>query len=126
MQNKMTQSELAKEVGVSLRTIFGYEKGEIYPRRRAIYTKLAEFFKVDLNYLLTEDEEFITRVGEMYGSRGQNQAREVLEQASVLFAGGDLSEDDQLTFVHEIQQLYLDSKERAKKFTPSKYVKENE
>jgi len=125
-QKKMTQAELAKVVGISPRTIFAYENEENYPRRREIYKNLAEFFGVELNYLLTEDEEFITEVTEQYGSKGQKQAMELLEQASALFAGGDLSEDDQLAFVHEIQQLYLDSKERAKKFTPKKYRKDTQ
>ena len=126
-QKKMTQEELAKAVGISHRTVFAYENGETYPRRREIYTKLAEFFGVEINYLLTEDEEFITEASEKYGRRGAMQAQELLEQASAMFAGGELSEDDQLAFVHEIQQLYLDSKDRAKKkFTPKKHRKAGE
>jgi len=125
-REKMTQAELAKVVGISPRTIFAYENEENYPRRREIYKKLADFFKVDLNYLLTEDEEFITYATEEYGTKGQEQAIELLEQASALFSGGDLSEDDQLAFVHEIQQLYLDSKERSKRFTPIRYRKNKE
>jgi transcriptional regulator with XRE-family HTH domain len=123
-QRKMTQGELAEALNISPRTIFAYENGENYPRKREVYKKLADFFSVEINYLLTEDEEFITYAAEMYGTRGQEQALALLEQASALFAGGDLSEDDQLAFVHEIQQLYLDSKERAKRFTPKKYRKD--
>ena len=45
-----------------------------------------------------------------------------MEQAAALFAGGELSDDDKLAFLHEMQQLYLDSKDRAReKFTPKKY-----
>ena len=95
-----------------------------YPRNRDIYKRLAYLFEVDVNYLLTEDKEFITEASEKYGRRGSKQAQALLEQASALFAGGDLSEDDQLAFVHEIQQIYLDSKEIARnKFTPKKYRK---
>ncbi len=119
----MTQDDLAKAISVSPRTVFSYENGESYPRQREIYKRLSDLFHVEVNYLLTEDEEFITEVKEKYGRRGEEQARKVLEQASALFAGGDLSEDDQLAFVHEIQKLYLDSKERAKKFTPKKYLR---
>ena len=123
-QKKMTQGELAKAVGLSPRVIFAYEHRENYPRRRENYKKLADFFEVDVNYLLTEDEELITQAGERYGRTGAAQAQELFEQVSALFAGGDLSEDDQLAFVHEIQSLYLDSKARARaKFTPKKYRK---
>ena len=124
---KLSQAELAKAVGLSPRVIFAYEHGESYPQKRDVYKRLADFFEVDVNYLLTEDEEFITEAGERYGSRGAIQAQMLLEQASALFAGGDLSEDDQLAFVHEIQQIYLDSKEIARaKFTPKKYRKTDE
>ena len=41
-----------------------------------------------------------------------------------MFAGGELSDDDKTAFMDEIQMLYLDSKKRAKKFTPKKYLKD--
>jgi len=45
-----------------------------------------------------------------------------LEQAAALFAGGELSETDQLAFLHNMQALFLESKQIAKeKFTPNKY-----
>jgi transcriptional regulator with XRE-family HTH domain len=125
-QKKMTQEELSKAIGMSHRTVFAYENGETYPRRREIYKKLADFFEVDLNYLLTEDEEFITEAREKYGRRGAVQAQEVLNQASALFAGGELSEEDQLAFMLEIQELYHIAKQRAKKFTPKKYLQQTE
>ena len=40
-----------------------------------------------------------------------------------MFAGGELSDEDKTSFMDEIQLLYLDSKMRAKKFTPKKYLK---
>jgi len=48
----------------------------------------------------------------------------ILSEARELFAGGELSEDDKLTFLMEMQQLFLDSKKRAKKYTPRKYLRE--
>lgn len=122
----ITQEALGKDIGVSIRTIIAYEKGETYPRKREIYKKLAELFKVDINYLMTEDEEFISEATELYGRKGEIQAKNILAQASALFAGGDLSDEDQLAFLHEMQAIYFDSKKRAQKFTPKKYRKNNE
>ena len=49
----------------------------------------------------------------------------MLTQAAAVFAGGELSDEDRLTFMTEIQQLYLESKDiAAKKFTPKKYRKD--
>ena len=38
------------------------------------------------------------------------------------FAGGELSEEDQANFIKEMEALFLDAKEEAKKFTPKKYL----
>lgn len=119
----LTQEEFAKAIGVSRRTLCHYEQGERYPKYRAFYTKLADFFDLNINYFLTEDEEFLTEAAEKYGQRGLSQARAVLDQAAVLFAGGELSDDDKQAFLSEIQALYFDSKQRAQKFTPHKYRK---
>ena len=123
-QIDLTQSELAKKIGVSPRTVFAYENGETYPRRREIYNTLAELFGVEINYLLTEDEEFVAEAAVQHGLRGEQQARKIIGQTQALFAGGDLSDEDQLAFLHEMQAIYFDSKERAKKFTPKKYRKD--
>ena len=117
-----SQDKLAKELGVTRRTIIAYESGTSYPRYRSIYEKLAKIFEVDENYLRTENEAFMEQVGQMYGRRGQLQAKDILEQTAQLFAGGELSDDDQLAFINEMQKLYLDSKIKAKKFTPKKYL----
>ena len=98
-----TQEELARKLGVTSRTVFTYENGT-YPRYQS--------------------EEFITEATALYGRRGQAQAKAILDQTQQLFAGGELSEEDEIAFLRDIQTLYLDSKERAKKFTPRKYLKD--
>ena len=120
----LTQPELGKLVGVTKRTIIGWESGERYPQKRELYDKLASVFGVPSNYLASEDEEFITAASEQYGIKGERDAKAVLAQAAAVFAGGELSDEDRLTFMTEIQQLYLESKDiAAKKFTPKKYRK---
>ena len=121
-----TQDELARMLSKSKRTVIAYENGDTYPRHRSVYAQLSELFGVDINYLLTENEVFITNAAELYGHRGQVQAKDILEQTANLFAGGSLSADDELAFVNEVQRLYLDSKVRAKKFTPKRYLKRSQ
>ena len=123
-KNRLTQPELAKLLGVSTRTIASYESCNSYPRHQETYEKLAEILGVSVDYLKTERESFMTDVGDKYGRRGQIQAQAILEQAAQLFAGGTLSEDEELAFVMDVHKLFLDSKERAKKYTPKKYLSE--
>ena len=123
---KLSQGELAKKIGVSTRSVAAYEAGTSYPRYKETYDALAAALGVDVNYLRTEEEEFMEEVGQEYGSRGQRQARAILNEAAGLFAGGELSEDDKLAFLTEMQQLFLDSKQRAKKYTPKKYLHDDD
>lgn len=117
----MNQTQLADTIGVSLRTIRGWEIEGRYPKQHDLYQKLADALGCDISYLMTEEESFITEATEQYGSRGAKQAQQILEQAAAMFAGGELSDEDKTAFMDEIQSLYLDSKKRAKKFTPKKY-----
>lgn len=61
-------------------------------------------------------------VRKKYGSRGVAQAKKIKEQTTALFAGGELSEEDQAAFIKEMEALFLDAKADAKKFTPKKYL----
>ena len=122
---KLSQAELAEKIGVSSRSVASYEGGTSYPRYKETYDALAAALGVDVNYLRTEEEEFLEDVGQQFGSRGQRQAEAILSDARRLFAGGELSDDDKLAFLMEMQQLFLDSKQRAKKFTPRKYSQDN-
>ena len=117
-KRRLTLDQLAKELGIARRTLCNYEQGNTYPKNREFYNTLANYFGLNINYFLTEDEEFLTEAASRYGRRGLSQAESILEQVSALFAGGELSDDDKLAFIHEMQELYLDSKERAKRFAP--------
>ena len=90
----LTQQQFADMLGVSLRTITNYEKGDSYPKQREMYGKMAEILGVDINYLLTENEEFYINAGEKYGTDGAAQAKALMQEVTGLFAGGELDPDD--------------------------------
>ena len=120
----LKQEELAKALGVSLRTITNYESGERYPKKREIYYKLAELFPTEENYFLNEDEDFLLTAVEKYGSKGAKQARELMEEVSGLFAGGNIADEDLDEMMRGIQEAYWIAKEKNKKYTPKKYRKD--
>ena len=124
-EKKLTQAELGKLVGVTVRTVAGWENDGRYPQKRELYDKLAAVLEVQAAYLASEEDEFITEAAERFGIKGERDAKVVLSQAAAVFAGGELSDEDRLAFMTEIQQLYLESKDiAAKKFTPKKYRKD--
>ena len=76
----MNQTQLANALGVSPRTIRGWEAEGRYPKQHELYQKLADTLECDISYLMTEGEAFITEAAEQYGSRGAKQAQQILEQ----------------------------------------------
>ncbi len=123
---KMTQADLAKAIGLSARAVQNYEIASAYPKKREIYAKLAEALDCDVNYLLTEEEEFIAEAQEQYGYKGAKDAKELVSQVSGLFAGGEVTEETKDEVMQAIQQAYWAAKKENKKYTPKKYRKETE
>ena len=121
MEKGMTQEAVAKAAGIGYRTYTGYEQNGRYPKKREVYGKLAAVFGCNVNYLLTEDEEFISTAAASYGSRGKRQAEELVAELSGLFAGGELSEEDMDAVMIAMQKAYFDCKQDNKKYTPKKY-----
>lgn len=122
----MDQPTFAKHIGVSPRTISYYENGRTFPRSRDDYKRIADILEVPVDYLLTENDEFIVDAGAKYGSKGRRDARELMEEVSGLFAGGDLADEDLDEMMRGIQEAYWIAKEKNKKFTPKKFIKEND
>lgn len=121
----LKQEEVATAVGISRRTYISYEQEGRYPRKRDVYAKLAKTLECEVNYLMTEDEEFVTGVSEKYGSRGKRQAEELVAELSGMFAGRELSDQDMDAVMIALQKAYFDCKEDNKKYTPNKYRKES-
>lgn len=122
-QTTMTQDDVANAIGISRRAYISYENDGRYPRNREIYEKLATLFSCDVDYLLTEREEFIIDTAANYGSHGKRQAEELVSELSMMFAGGELSDSDMDAVFYALQKAYIYCKERNKKYTPKKYLK---
>lgn len=125
-QQKLTQVELGKLIGVSDRTIIKYEDTESHPKKRETYYKLAAVFGVDVNVLLTDNTNFVLESKEKYGLHGAKQAQNLVKQMSGLFAGGELSEGDMDEVMIAMQKAYFRAKEINKKYIPKKHLQNDE
>jgi hypothetical protein len=66
-------------------------------------------------------EMFITGARSKYGSQGARDAKRIIEEASALFAGGELDEESKDLFFQSLTNVYFSSKEEARrKFTPKR------
>ena len=123
----LTQQEVADGLGINRRMITRYENGISFPRTKDAYKKIADYFEVDVNYLLTEDEEFVVQAAEQYGTRGMKQAQELIDGMSGLFAGGTLSPQDEDAVMKALQDIYWEAKARnVEKYTPKKFKAQDE
>lgn len=123
-REKLTQTELAEKVGLSLRTIQNYEGGTSLPKQQEIYDRLAQALNTDVNYLLTRGDSFISTAREEFGYRGMKDAKDLVHNAKTLFAGGSISEEDKETVLLALQEAFFEAKRENKKYTPKKYRKE--
>lgn len=98
----MTRNDLAQLCGISSKTIQNYEMGKITPNRIDVSQKFAEVLDISVDYLINGSKEETELTSE--------DKEEILSHASALFAGGKLSEDEQLAFINELQTLYLKAK----------------
>lgn len=111
-QKHLSQTELGAAVGVSLRTLRGWEVEGRYPKQRELYAKLAEVLECDVDYLLTEKEAFITDSADRFGYRGERDARALVEDLTGLFAGGQMAEEDMDALMLAVQEAYVEAKRR--------------
>ena len=85
-----------------------------------IKAELAKALDVNVNYLLTQENEFILGAGEQYGYRGRKGAQVLVGELTGLFSGGDLAEEDMDELMLAIQKAYVIAKENNRKYAPQK------
>lgn len=122
----ITQMKLAEQSGVALRTIQNWENDLRRPSKIETVQKVATVLGVDATDLLSDSETFVLKAGEEYGGRGKKGAEKLLNEISGLFAGGEMAEADKDEFMLAIQEAYVLAKQKNKRFTPKKYLKDED
>ena len=122
----MSQQELANRTGLSLRSIQNYESNQRYPKDVAILNKLCAALGTTIEELMKEEDQFILEAASKFGSRGKNDAEKLIEEVGVLFAGGELNEEDKDKVFRAITEMYWKAKDNNRKYTPKKYKKNSE
>ncbi|MGH4137758.1 helix-turn-helix domain-containing protein [Clostridium sp.] len=110
----LTQAELGNLIGVSDRVLGYYEANERFPRKQEVIAKFAEVFNVSVDYLLGTDGSFLQDSSKEYGAVGHKQAQGILKNVEMLFAGGELMDDDKDEVFRIISELYFDAKKKNK------------
>ena len=105
-EKELSREELGKLCGITGRTIQNYELGHVTPNRIDVSQRLADVLDISVDYLI-------------YGEKAETELteedkKEILAHASALFAGGKLSDEEQLAFIYELQTLYMKARQIIK------------
>lgn len=122
---RMSQTELAEQAGVSMRTIQNYESGFRRPKSRDTYDKLAAALGIDVRILLDDNAEFILQAGEKYGPRGAKQAWDLVDDIRTMWAGGHMEDEDMDAIMQALQEAYWDAKKKNRKYVNKRYREES-
>ena len=116
----LTQVQLSDLTGISARMSQKYEAGTARPRLDAA-EKIAKALNITTDELLGNADMLVAQAAEKYGARGAKQAKQLTEEVTGLFAGGDMAEEDMDLMMKAIQDAYWIAKQNNKKFTPKKH-----
>jgi transcriptional regulator with XRE-family HTH domain len=120
-KERISQRELGEAIGISTRSIASYEGGESYPNFEQL-PKIASYFGITIDSLMSNEEVFVARAYEQGGRRGAVQAAALVDEVAGLFAGGRLTDQDMDAAMKAIQDAYWVAKEESRqKYTPKRY-----
>lgn len=122
----MSRTELAKRVGVSLRTIQYYETGDRVPGNLEIAQKLAEELGTTVEYLLGSGGKLVVEAQEKGGAKAARDVDELVQEVQGLFAGGRLDDEAMDGVMQALMDAYWLAKKENRKYTPKKYRQESE
>lgn len=120
----ISQPQLGKKIGLSVRSVIAYEKGEKKPRPASML-KLAKALGVSVKFLSDdecenpmadiENDDYIAEARERYGVAGAKNMDELLSANTALFAGGELSQEQKDAFFEAVMKAYITCKEEARR-----------
>ena len=102
---ELSQRKLADELNVSFRAYQGYESGKTYPRSQLVYQRISNYFSVTVDSLLSDTDNFVMSLASKYGSKAGMQAQQILDETGALFAGGELTDEDEEAFRKHMMKI---------------------
>ena len=109
---RLTQTQLANIFGLSLRTVQNYEKGISFPKQTELYSRIAAFFNVTAEYLITgvnyNFPDYETR------KMSQQDIQNLVAEIGRLFADGDITDEDKDMVIQAVNNMYWTSKAKSK------------
>ena len=119
----LKQTELAKLIGITDRTIQNYEGGTSVPKKIEIVEKIATALNIDVALLLSDKDIYVIEAYEKGGAKSSRDIDSLVSEVTGLFAGGKLDDEALEGAMKALNDAYWIAKENNKKYTPKKYRK---
>ncbi len=120
---RLTQEELASALRITSRTLINYEQGRCLPKQTEVLSRIATLFNVTVDFLMNDEEDVPQRQERSHAS--QTEVQHFISEASALFAGGMLSDEDRDYVVRAINDLYWESRDATFRLTREPASKKN-
>ena len=121
LANGYTQEKAAAALGVTARAYQNYEACRVYPKKTAIFGRIAAMFNVTADYLLSDEDRYIIDASDRGGAKARKDVAELVTELGGFFAGGEFSEEDKDKVMKTINDLYWNAKESNKKYAPRRF-----
>ena len=109
------QKDVAEKAGLSVRTVQHYESGKMRPKQDNTYLLLARVLDIPADTLRDDGADLELAGKDKRGQEASAEARRLAEEVSVLYAGGQLCEEDMDAMMRAIQDAYRIAKEGRKR-----------
>lgn len=109
----LTQKELAKILGIDLRTLQNYETGKNVPRDPKVLTRMSAYFQIPVRQLVRSDDYFHLLRTEAQMELEEKERADlyrIIQELTALFAGGSLSASDLELFAQAVDDLLQEAR----------------
>ena len=109
----LTQKELAKILGIDLRTLQNYEMGKNIPRDPKVLTRMSAYFQIPVRQLVQSDDYFHLLRTEAQMELEEKERADlyrIIQELTALFAGGSLSASDLELFAQAVDDLLQEAR----------------
>lgn len=128
----VTAYRVSKETGITTATLTSWKQGKYTPKREKLQ-KIADYFGVSLEYLMTGQEVPSTKKENTLTSKDErdiekilNQTKEQLLNQEGLMFDGDPASPEAIDSILSAMQIGMEmaKKKNKEKYTPKKYKKD--
>lgn len=102
-RKNITQAELAKAIGVSLRTLINYETYSKIPQKKGIYEQLADTLDTDVSFLTNDSASVFDS---NFSFTNADKINALLAEFTQILSDKNIPKDEKERLVFSVNNLY--------------------